>query len=311
MNSSRRPSPSERLHQMPPPPNPRAGVPYTRFIPREELQGFAAWRPDAFAETPAFLQPAQPGSRHASVRAGSDSAPVDAPPTPAWPAAGFSDGARPGATPASAAAQPEVVLDEPATLEQLHTEMQAEMQRQVAAARQQGYQDGYRDGLVALESFKESFAKQTSGQMAQVLTSLDEELGQLEQQLAASVARVATELARQVVRSELQTRPALVVQVAREAVNAVLMSARHITVQVHPDDHALVSQGCEEALAARGARLLSQPAMARGGCRVESDAGVIDARVPTRWAQATQSLGTGVAWEDDDAHRSVAGGGDA
>ena len=107
--------------------------------------------------------------------------------------------------------------------------------QQMRAARQSGYQDGYRDGLVALDSFKESFALQVGGQVTQVLASLDRELGQLEQQLAAGVARVATELARQVVRSELGLRPALVVRVAQEAVDAVLMSARHITVQVHPD----------------------------------------------------------------------------
>jgi len=109
---------------------------------------------------------------------------------------------------------------------------------------------------------------------------------------------VATELARQVVRSEINARPALVIQVAGEAVDAVLMSARHITVQVHPDDHALVASGCQEALAARGARLLAQPSVARGGCRVESDAGVVDARIGVRWAQATHALGTSVPWDD-------------
>ncbi len=301
MTSSSRPSAHQRLHQMPPPPLPRAGVPYTRFIPREELQGFAAWRPQAFAEAPAFLQPAQPGAAHAPARAGQ---PSDGPPPPTWPAHGFSDEDTPAAPEAAA---PEIVLDEVPTLQAQHDELLAEMQTQVAAARQQGYQDGYRDGLVALDSFKESFASQTSAQMAQVLKSLDDELGQLEQQLAVSVARVATELARQVVRSELATRPALVAQVAREAVNAVLMSARHITVQVHPDDHGLVAQGCEEALAARGARLLAQPAMARGGCRVESDAGVIDARVASRWVQATQALGTGVAWDDDESSQAEGG----
>ena len=172
------------------------------------------------------------------------------------------------------------------------------MARQVAAARTQGYQDGYRDGLVALDSFKQSFASQVSAQMGLVLASLDRELGALEQTLATSVARVATELARQVVRSELVQRPALVAQVARDAVDAVLMSARHISVQVHPDDHALVAASCQEALAARGARLLAQPAMARGGCSVESDVGTVDARIGTRWAQATAALGTGVPWDD-------------
>ena len=301
MNSSRRDTP----RQVPPPPNSRGGVPYTRFIPREELQDFAAWTPDAFGQAPSFSQPVQPGSPHATVRAAADGERPPAPPVPAWPSSDFDPAAA-----ADAPAEVEIPLDARPTLEELHADMQAEMQVQVAAARQQGYQDGYRDGLVALDSFKESFASQVSGQVTQVLASLDRELGQLEQQLAAGVARVATELARQVVRSELGLRPALVVQVAQEAIDAVLMSARHITVQVHPDDHALIAQGCAEALAARGARLLAQAAVPRGGCRVESDTGVIDARVATRWAQATQALGTGVDWDDDEAGKGL-GGGDA
>ncbi len=307
MNSSRRDR-EGLARQVPPPPNSRGGVPYTRFIPREELQDFAAWLPDAFGGAASFSQPVQPGSPQAPAWAAGDAERRVGPPVPAWPvAAGFSADSSPA--PAEAP-EVEIVLDTPPTLAELQADMQAEMARQVAAARQQGYQDGYRDGLVALDSFKESFASQVSGQVTQVLASLDRELGQLEQQLAAGVARVATELARQVVRSELVQRPALVVQVAQEAVDTVLMSARHITVQVHPDDHALIAQGCAEALAARGARLLAHSAVPRGGCRVESDVGVIDARVATRWAQATQALGTGVAWDDNEAGQGL-GGGDA
>lgn len=282
MNSSRRdPRRESTVRQVPPPLGSRAGVPYTRFIPREELGGFSAWMPDAFGQEPAFSQPARSGQPDAGLGGATG------------------DGLAPGAAAAPAA---------PATPDALHAEMQAEMQRQVAAARQQGYQDGYRDGLVALESFKESFAAQVSGQMAQLLLSMDRELGQLEQQLAGRVARVATELARQVVRSELGLRPALVVQVAQDAIATVLSSARHITVQVHPDDHGLVAQGCAEAMAARGVHLVALASVPRGGCRVESDAGVVDARIATRWTQATQALGTGLAWEDHESELGSSGG---
>ena len=41
-----------------------------------------------------------------------------------------------------------------------------------------------------------------------------------------------------------------------------------------------------EAFAARGARLLTDAALTRGGCRVESDLGSIAASVESRWAQA-------------------------
>jgi len=317
----RRPTPHERLHGPQPEPPPavlRAGLAYTRFIPREELQGVAAsnWTPGAFAETPTLLQPAQPGAPHAAVRPRTPADTVPQQPAPAWPAGDLlapqaaQPAAAPAAEPAPAAPGGAAAEDIAAALAAQRASLQADAREQAAAARQQGYQDGYRDGLVALDSFKESFASQTSSQVARVVQALDEDLGRLEQQLATSVARVATELARQVVRSELALRPGLVAQVAREAVNTVLMSARHITVLVHPDDHTLVAQGCEEALAARGARLLAQPGVARGGCRVESDAGVIDAQVATRWAQAVQALGSGVPW-DDGATEAGPSGGDA
>jgi flagellar assembly protein FliH len=235
--------------QVPPPPNSRAGTnAYTRFIPREELQGFASWMPDTFGDNPASQPP---------VRA-----------------------AVPEPEPASEAAI-EVI------------------QAQLNAARQDGYRDGYRDGLVALESFKQSFAQQLAGQFGLVLTNFDHELGELEQQIAASVARIATQLARQVVRSELSARPDLVVQVAIDAVNSVLMSARQITVYVHPDDQPAIAQGAGEVLAARGARLVGKPDIERGGVLIESDAGTVDARIGARWNQAVQALGTGVDWTLD------------
>ena len=315
MTSSRREVPAR---QVPAPANSRAGVPYTRFIPREELQDFESWQPGNFntpaperAAWPANQAPAnfQPSSRsgqpHSTFVPGALAAMAG------WPAANAD--AEPAA-PAEVAPDPQALVAAAAQAQQdalqaaLRSELQAEFDErlrsdtaaQVQAARTQGYQDGYRDGLVALDSFKQSFALQTSAQVGALLQSMDEALGALEQQLAGTVTRVATELARQVVRSELAIRPALITKVAQDAVNAVLMSAHHITVQLHPDDLALVAQGCAEALAARGARLLANPALARGGCQVDSDTGTIDARIAERWVQATRALGGGVSWTDNE-----------
>jgi flagellar assembly protein FliH len=170
----------------------------------------------------------------------------------------------------------------------------------VATARQCGYQDGYRDGLVALDSFKQSFALQMTAQLGQLLHNFGTQIDALEQQMAQAVAQSAVLLARRVVRAELHTHPEQVAEVAQQAVNAVLLSARHIRVMVHPDDHALVAAGAAEALQARGARLLPQPDIERGGCLIESDLGQIDARVGQRWAQAAAVLGSELPWADED-----------
>jgi flagellar assembly protein FliH len=177
--------------------------------------------------------------------------------------------------------------------------------RQLHTAHQAGYADGYRDGLAALEQFKQSVAQQAGAQLAALLQSTQAQLEALQQEMARSLAVAATQLARQVVRSELVQRPELVVQVAEEALDTLLQGALHLTVRVHPDDHALVARGAADRLAERGVRLLADASITRGGCSVESDTGVIDAGIESRWHRAAAALGI-----DDEWHRSAAGAGD-
>jgi flagellar assembly protein FliH len=213
------------------------GPAYGRFIPREELQDFASWKPGAFGGAP------------------------------------------------GAAASPD----------------SAEQQAQVHGARQAGYQEGYRDGLVALDNFKRSVLQQNAAQFGAVMQQFDEQLDALEFDMARSLARVAASIAQQVVRDELAAQPQRIARVAQEAVEAVLLSARHIVVQVNPQDLALVEQGAADAIAARGARLVGDPTIERGGCRVLSDVGTIDARIGARWQHASASIGAELPWSGDDA----------
>lgn len=177
----------------------------------------------------------------------------------------------------------------------------ADWQARVAAARQAGYQDGYRDGLVALDNFKQSFAQQATSQVGALLSSFDEQLSALDADIANALAQTAVQLARQVLRAELKQQPEVVARVAAEAVGAVMLSARHIAVQVHPLDLPLVAEGAAEALQARGARLTADTGIPRGGVLVQSDVGAVDARIATRWAQAAAALGSTLPLEDEGA----------
>ncbi|MFN3304266.1 MAG: FliH/SctL family protein [Roseateles sp.] len=173
-----------------------------------------------------------------------------------------------------------------------------DLQEQLHAARQSGYQDGYRDGMAALEAFKHSFAQQISAQVGQLVKGFDAELQALEGEMAQSVARIAVELARQVVRSELTQNPELIARVAHDAVEALQLSARHVRVRVHPDDYALVQQGAGNELSAREAQLVPDPDVARGGVKVDADIASVDATIATRWQQAMASIGQQSIWED-------------
>ncbi|MGM9512648.1 FliH/SctL family protein [Roseateles sp. DB2] len=240
--------------QVPPPVRPE-GSPartshYSRFIPREELQGFSSWNPDAFQGVPE--------SKPTYTTAAPEAAPAEAPAEAAAP-----------------------------NLEEL-----------LGAARQSGYQDGYRDGMEALDAFKKSFAQQMSAQIGELMRSFSADFEDMEVRMAETVARCAIELARQVLRTELQQQPEAIARVAHDAIEALLISARHIRVRVHPDDLPLVEQGAGEELKAREAQLIPDPGIARGGCKVDSDISSVDATLPTRWQQVMAAMGQHSLWED-------------
>ena len=196
---------------------------------------------------------------------------------------------RPGTPPAAPAAAAPVQPPpppEPTVQELLH------------GARQTGYQDGYRDGMAALDAFKHSFAQQLSAQIGAVVKNFDVEMRGLENDMAASVARIAVELARQVVRSELVQRPELIARVAHDAVEALQLSARHVRVRVNPDDHALVLAGAGSELQAREAQLIPDAEVPRGGVKVDADVASVDATIATRWQQAVSAIGQQSIWED-------------
>lgn len=213
----------------------------SRVIPREQLQGVAAWRPGSF----------DLGAADADLEE----------------------------------ALPEPVPSQAEWLERLHQAQQA--------AHQEGYHNGYRDGLVALENFKQSLALQATQQMDQLLDRLEDEIDALQPMLAQSVCELATELAAQVLRQALRTQPEAVAVVATEAIHSVVQSARRITVHLHPEDLEWVRKGAADALESRSARLQADSSLRRGDCLVRSEFGTVDARVATRWAQATSFLDAG------------------
>lgn len=239
-------------------PTPRTGSSYARFIPREELEGFSAWKPGSFGDDPSLKPKAA--------------------------------AAVPDAETLRRQAE-ELALAQARRAEEARQLAEAARVQALQEAREGGYHDGYRDGLEALENFKRSFATQTSAQVGALLQQFQQQLDGVEQHLAHRVTGIVLEVARQVLRSELLLRPESVLAVTQEALGSLLTSARHVVLRVHPDDHALIADGCAELLAARGARLQRDAQIERGGCLVESDIATVDARVGTRWHRAMVALG--------------------
>lgn len=303
--------------------------PYARFIPREELGNFSAWAPQTFEPRPAGqpdvgvrkptlaeraaaeMRPSmkpQHAAHHAPQATGQGTG------MPGAPASGPAAGAKPaarrpvvGGMPGQAEAQEREAAR---AAEAASAPPAPPVEELLAQARQEGYQDGYRNGLAALESYKQTQAAQMAAYMSDQVGALASDFHQrleaLEQQLAGRIAGVALELARQVVRTELRQSPELVVDVAEQAMGALLASARQVIVRLSPDDHALAQAQLSEMLAARGARLVPDASVQRGGCIVESDIAVVDASVEARWGRAAAALGYEAPWHDGREAHSLA-----
>lgn len=305
-----------------------AANPYTRFIPREELGSFSAWAPQTFEQPAKAGNSEEGGVRKPTLaeRAAAEMRPAMKP-NPARHAP-QATGAQAG--PAAAASKPAAMASaKPAPVKrpivggvpgQAEAEAQAaqapaaapapNVDELVREARQTGYQDGYRNGLAALESYKQTQAAQMaaymSDQVGVLASDFHHRLESLEQQLAGRIAGVALELARQVVRSELQQNPEVVVEVAEQALTTLLASARQIVLRLNPDDHGLAQAQLTEVLAARGARMVPDASITRGGCIVESDIAVVDASVEARWERAAASMGHNAPWNNGaEAHGST------
>jgi flagellar assembly protein FliH len=301
------------------PPNTPAPNAYARFIPREELGGnVAAWAPQTFERPP--TAPLDAGVRKPTLaeRAAAEMRPTMKPQPARHAPQATGQGATPAAAPAAKpAARRPIVGGMPGQAEAQQREAEApppapapNVEELVNKARQEGYQDGYRNGLAALESYKQTQAAQMAAHMSDQVGALASDFHQrleaLEQQLAGRIAGVALELARQVVRTELKIHPELVVDVAEQALGALLASARQVIVRLNPEDHALALPHLSDMMAARGARMVPDPSVNRGGCVVESDIAVIDAAIEARWDRAAASMGYEAPWHDGHEAHSLA-----
>lgn len=169
-----------------------------------------------------------------------------------------------------------------------------------AAAAAEGRAAGHAEGL--LQGRAEGFAQGTAAaaqegaRLRAVAQGFAEALGEAEARLAAEVLDLALDVARQVVRGALDARPDLVLPLVREAMAALVSQHGHPTLVLNPEDAALVRPHLADQIAHTGWRILEDPTLSRGGCRVESGGAEIDATLEARWRRVLDTLGQESRW---------------
>lgn len=158
----------------------------------------------------------------------------------------------------------------------------------IATARELAYIEGYAAGSRAGEDDSERIR-----QMVEGFTRM---LDHLDARLADSLRDLALDVARQVVVGELAVRPEHILEVVRLALQQVAETSRESRLLLNPADAGLVRARLETTLERSRIRLVEDARIVRGGCRIETPHGDIDATLQTRWRQVAQALGSNQNW---------------
>lgn len=156
-----------------------------------------------------------------------------------------------------------------------------------AAAEARGYAVGHAAGLAA----GGAHAAQIAQQIKTTLDALSQPLAMVDAELERVLVALALEAARRIAQQELHLEPAKVAAVVRDAVASLGSGARAVTVYVHPDDYAALMEALADSLhGSEPWRLVADPEVLPGGCRVESEQASVVASLDARAAGLAHTL---------------------
>ncbi len=119
-----------------------------------------------------------------------------------------------------------------------------------------------------------------------------------EESIAPALLELALTVARQVVRREIATQPDAVLAVMHEAFDQMIGGETGKQLFVNPIDVDMVRAHLSEDLASGPWKIVEDPRVEAGGCRVATRQSDIDATVSTRWKRTVALLGGEVPWTE-------------
>jgi len=172
-------------------------------------------------------------------------------------------------------------------------EAQRDAETIVGSARAEAARARAEAGAVAEEARAAGHAEGLEAARAEatrIIAAAHAEAARVRADAARDLARLAVHVAEKVLAREVAMAPDAVVAVAEQAI-ALARGGRTLVVRAHPDDVAALDAARVRLLdGVREIELCADAAVARGGCVVESEAGVVDARLEVQLAALERAL---------------------
>lgn len=182
------------------------------------------------------------------------------------------------------------------------SELDALRRRTRETARKEGYdagfqsgrEAGYQHGLEAGRQAGEQEMRQQQRDLLHPLTTMarnfHQALQKLDDDIASELVDLALIVGRKLAGDALRDTPEQVLALVRQLLRDAPLASGTPTLWLHPDDLLLAREQLSAELDTAGWQMLADEQLQRGGCRLSSNAGEIDASVGTRWQQLLGTL---------------------
>jgi flagellar assembly protein FliH len=155
-----------------------------------------------------------------------------------------------------------------------------------AAAYQDGFQRGQSEGFTA--------GQQAVLLQAQRLQSLVDHimrpLAHLDEEVERALVDLAGAIARRLLHDEITAQPERVIALVREALAGLPPQLRSLRLQVHPGDEALLREHLSAPPDVQDFRIVPDPDLRPGDCRVHTESALVDARLDRRVRVIAEAL---------------------
>ncbi len=153
-------------------------------------------------------------------------------------------------------------------------------------ARRAGHQEGREEAKQELLSSLVAF-----GHAGQSLIVFEE---QLIDRYTPQIVRFAVEIAEKIIGHAVEAEPQIVASVLERAKREVA-EAKQLRIWLNPADHKVLAETCPELIkvgseTGRTIEVVTSDDVSRGGCRLETEMGVVDATLPTQLDEIRRQL---------------------
>lgn len=184
--------------------------------------------------------------------------------------------------PASAMVEEEEEI-QPLTAEEVEAVRQAAYDEGIAEGIKDGYDKGYKSGA---DDVRAMMTK-----MSQICRALLEPISTQDDEIEQALMGLTKTICGQVIQRELQLDASSLNDVIKETLDCLHAGAKRIRIHLNPDDVAFIQNSLESMEGIEFTwKLLPHPTISPGGCIVETEKSMVDARAETRLSAVIQQV---------------------